>query len=108
MESGKMKGRFEGSSELCSHCKCSDFFSCSSVLLLLAMHHRVNRKENHIELSLLPDDTGMPSVLPESLGLPQYGAEEEKREADDEKKKEEPKPKTKRRRENYESGQVWV
>lgn len=72
------------------------------------MHHRVNRKEKHIELSLLPEDTGMPSVLPESLGLPQYGAEEEKRETEDEKKREEPKLKKKRRRGNDESGQVWV
>uniref|UniRef100_A0A8C3DLD0 Protein RRP5 homolog n=1 Tax=Corvus moneduloides TaxID=1196302 RepID=A0A8C3DLD0_CORMO len=62
-------------------------------------------REKHIELSLLPEDTGMPSVLPESLGLPQYGAEEEKKEPDDEEKREEPKLKTKRRRGNSESGQ---
>lgn len=72
------------------------------------MHHSVNKKEKHIELSLLPEDTGMPSVLPESLGLPQYGAEEEKRDADDEEKRAEPKLKAKRRRGNSESGQVWA
>ncbi|NWV74518.1 RRP5 protein, partial [Dasyornis broadbenti] len=71
--------------------------------LLTAKVLGVNRKEKHIELSLLPEDTGMPSVLPESLGLPQYGAEEEKREADDEEKREEPKLKTKRRRGDSES-----
>uniref|UniRef100_A0A803VK95 Programmed cell death 11 n=1 Tax=Ficedula albicollis TaxID=59894 RepID=A0A803VK95_FICAL len=65
--------------------------------LLTAKVVGVNRKEKHIELSLLPEDTGMPSVLPESLGLPQYGAEEEKREADIEEKREEPKLKKKRR-----------
>ncbi|XP_064572523.1 protein RRP5 homolog isoform X1 [Zonotrichia leucophrys gambelii] len=74
--------------------------------LLTAKVLGVNRKEKHIELSLLPEDTGMPSVLPESLGLPQYGAEEEKRETDDEKKEEEPKLKKKRRRGNDESGQL--
>uniref|UniRef100_A0A8C3Y5V4 Protein RRP5 homolog n=1 Tax=Catharus ustulatus TaxID=91951 RepID=A0A8C3Y5V4_CATUS len=82
-------------------------FSYSSVLLLLVIHHRVDRKEKHIELSLLPEDTGMPSVLPESLGLPQYGAEEEKREEDNEEKREDPKLKTKKRRGNDESHQVW-
>lgn len=81
------------------------FFS-SSFLLLLAMHRSVNGKEKHIELSLLPEDTGMPNVLPESLGLPRYGAEEEKKEADDEEKREELKLKTKRRRGNSESEQV--
>ncbi|NXN59480.1 RRP5 protein, partial [Rynchops niger] len=54
--------------------------------------------EKHIELSLLPEDTGMPSVLPESLDLPRYDAEEEKGEADDREKREELKKKTKRRR----------
>ncbi|XP_027316494.1 protein RRP5 homolog [Anas platyrhynchos] len=66
----------------------------------------VNKKENHIELSLLPEDTGMPSVLPESLGLPRYSAEEEKREEEkreeDKEKKEEHKLKTKRRRKSSE------
>ncbi|NXA05429.1 RRP5 protein, partial [Sapayoa aenigma] len=76
--------------------------------LLTAKVLGVNGKEKHIELSLLPEDTGMPSVLPESLGLPQYGADEEKREADDKEKSKEPKLKTKRRRGNFESGQVWV
>uniref|UniRef100_A0A8C3JGB9 Protein RRP5 homolog n=1 Tax=Calidris pygmaea TaxID=425635 RepID=A0A8C3JGB9_9CHAR len=61
----------------------------------------------HIELSLLPEDTGMPSVLPESLGLPLYDAEEEKREADDREKREELKMKTKRRRGNSESGPAY-
>ncbi|KGL90479.1 Protein RRP5, partial [Charadrius vociferus] len=61
--------------------------------------------EKHIELSLLPEDTGMPSVLPESLGLPRYDAEEEKREANDREKKEELKVKAKRRRGNSESEQ---
>ncbi|KAM6391097.1 protein RRP5 homolog isoform 3-T3 [Pluvialis apricaria] len=62
--------------------------------------------ERHIELSLLPEDTGMPSVLPESLGLPRYDAEEEKREANDRQKKEKLKQKTKRRRGNSESEQT--
>uniref|UniRef100_A0A8B9T6W0 Protein RRP5 homolog n=1 Tax=Anas platyrhynchos TaxID=8839 RepID=A0A8B9T6W0_ANAPL len=70
----------------------------------------VNKKENHIELSLLPEDTGMPSVLPESLGLPRYSAEEEKREEEkreeDKEKKEEHKLKTKRRRKSSEIEQV--
>ncbi|NXY75065.1 RRP5 protein, partial [Glareola pratincola] len=61
--------------------------------------------EKHIELSLLPEDTGMPSVLPESLDLPRYDAEEEKGEADDREKSEELKMKTKRRRGNSESEQ---
>ncbi|KFZ51108.1 Protein RRP5, partial [Antrostomus carolinensis] len=66
--------------------------------LLTAKVLSVNRKEKHTELSLLPEDTGMPSVLPESLGLPRYGAEQEKREADDRKKRQELKLKTKWRR----------
>ncbi|XP_074855331.1 protein RRP5 homolog isoform X2 [Carettochelys insculpta] len=42
----------------------------------------VNHKEKHIELSLLPADTGKPSILPESLGLPPCDADKgkEKRE----------------------------
>ncbi|XP_056207771.1 protein RRP5 homolog isoform X2 [Falco biarmicus] len=71
--------------------------------LLTAKVLGVNGKEKHIELSLLPKDTGMPSILPESLGLPRYDAEEDKREADDREKREELKLKTKRRRENSES-----
>lgn len=76
------------------------------------MNWSVNKKENHIELSLLPEDTGMPSVLPESLGLPRYSAEEEKREEEkreeDKEKKEEHKLKTKRRRKSSEIEQVQV
>lgn len=68
----------------------------------------VNKKENHVELSLLPEDTEMPSVLPESLGLPRCGAEEEKREEDNKEKKEEVKMKRKQRRVNSESEQVWM
>uniref|UniRef100_A0A8C4TSZ3 Protein RRP5 homolog n=1 Tax=Falco tinnunculus TaxID=100819 RepID=A0A8C4TSZ3_FALTI len=71
--------------------------------LLTAKVLGVNGKEKHIELSLLPKDTGMPSILPESLGLPRYDAEEDKREADNREKREELKLKTKRRRENSES-----
>ncbi|KFW89317.1 Protein RRP5, partial [Phalacrocorax carbo] len=70
--------------------------------LLTAKVLGINGKEKHIELSLLPQDTGMPSVLPESLGLPRYDAEEEKREADHQEKREELKLKTKRRRGNSE------
>ncbi|KFM06586.1 Protein RRP5, partial [Aptenodytes forsteri] len=70
--------------------------------LLTAKVLGVNGKEKHIELSLLPEDTRMPSVLPESLGLPRYDAEEEKREANDREKREELKLKTKRRRGNSE------
>uniref|UniRef100_A0A8B9N745 Protein RRP5 homolog n=1 Tax=Accipiter nisus TaxID=211598 RepID=A0A8B9N745_9AVES len=73
--------------------------------LLTAKVLGVNGKEKHIELSLLPEDTGMPSVLPESLGLPRYDAEEEKREAGDREKREELKLKAKRTRENSESEQ---
>ncbi|KAM6203268.1 protein RRP5 homolog [Sarcoramphus papa] len=73
--------------------------------LLTAKVLGVNGKEKHIELSLLPEDTGMPSILPESLDLPRYDAEEEKREADDREKREELKLKTKRRRGNSESEQ---
>ncbi|NXJ09711.1 RRP5 protein, partial [Odontophorus gujanensis] len=76
--------------------------------LLTAKVLDVNKKENHIELSLLPEDTGMPSVLPESLGLPRYGAEEEKREEDNKKKKEELRMKRKQRRVNSENEQVWM
>ncbi|NXF93260.1 RRP5 protein, partial [Eubucco bourcierii] len=57
-------------------------------------------KGKHVELSLLPEDTGMPNVLPESLGLPQYGAEEEKTETDGREKTEELKVKAKERRGN--------
>ncbi|GAB0192080.1 protein RRP5 [Grus japonensis] len=73
--------------------------------LLTAKVLSVNGKEKHIELSLLPEDTGMPSVLPESLGLPRYDTEEEKTEARDSEKREELKLKTKRRRGNSESEQ---
>ncbi|XP_065495074.1 protein RRP5 homolog [Caloenas nicobarica] len=73
--------------------------------LLTAKVLGVNGKEKHVELSLLPEDTGMPSVLPESLCLPRYGAESEKREADDKEKRKELKLKTKQRRGNSESEQ---
>ncbi|KAM9012126.1 protein RRP5 homolog isoform 1-T3 [Ara ararauna] len=73
--------------------------------LLTAKVLGVNGKEKHIELSLLPEDTGMPSILPESLGLPRYDAEEEKREADVREKREQLKVKTKRRIRNSESEQ---
>ncbi|KAM9282065.1 protein RRP5 homolog isoform 2-T2 [Cariama cristata] len=73
--------------------------------LLTAKVLGVNGKEKHIELSLLPEDTGMSSILPESLGLPLYDAEEEKREANNREKREELKLKTKRRRGNSESEQ---
>ncbi|KAM8805938.1 protein RRP5 homolog [Eudromia elegans] len=67
--------------------------------LLTAKVLGVNREENHVELSLLPEDTGMPSVLPESLGLPRYDAEEER------KKKKELKLKKSQKRGNSESDQ---
>ncbi|XP_042719783.1 protein RRP5 homolog [Lagopus leucura] len=78
--------------------------------LLTAKVLDVNKNENHVELSLLPEDTEMPSVLPESLGLPRYGAEEEKREEekreeDNKEKKEKVKRKRKQRRVNSESEQ---
>ncbi|KAM6306459.1 protein RRP5 homolog [Aegotheles albertisi] len=73
--------------------------------LLTAKVLGVNGKGKHIELSLLPEDTGMPSVLPEFLDLPRYDAEEEKTEAGDRDKREELKLKRKRRRGNSESGQ---
>ncbi|NXN07557.1 RRP5 protein, partial [Indicator maculatus] len=59
----------------------------------------------HVELSLLPEDTGMPNVLPESLGLPQYVAEEENTETDGREKREELKVKAKQRRGNSDSEQ---
>ncbi|NWH63268.1 RRP5 protein, partial [Geococcyx californianus] len=68
--------------------------------LLTAKVLGVNGK--HAELSLLPEDTGMPGILPESLGLPRYDTEEEKREADDQEKREELKTKRKRKRGNSE------
>ncbi|KFQ38763.1 Protein RRP5, partial [Mesitornis unicolor] len=74
--------------------------------LLTAKVLGVNGKEKHIELSLLPKDTGMPSILPESLGLPQYDAEEEKKETHGRAKREELKLKTKQRRGNSESEQT--
>ncbi|NXU73503.1 RRP5 protein, partial [Oreotrochilus melanogaster] len=73
--------------------------------LLTAKVLGVTGKGKHIELSLLPEDTGMPCILPESLGLPRYDAEEEKREAEDREKREEPKLKMKQRRTNSESKQ---
>ncbi|XP_015722403.1 protein RRP5 homolog isoform X3 [Coturnix japonica] len=73
--------------------------------LLTAKVLDVNKKENHVELSLLPEDTEMPSVLPESLGLPRYCAEEEKRKEDNNKKKEKVKLKRKQKRVNSESEQ---
>ncbi|XP_032844612.2 protein RRP5 homolog [Tyto alba] len=73
--------------------------------LLTAKVLGVNGKEKHIELSLLPEDTGMPSVLPESLGLPRHDAEEEKKEADDKEEREELRLKAKRRRGNAENEQ---
>ncbi|MGH0135552.1 UNVERIFIED_CONTAM: hypothetical protein FKN15_066160, partial [Acipenser sinensis] len=41
----------------------------------------VDKKQNHMELSLLPEDTGEPDVLPESLRLPsrEKGEQKEKR-----------------------------
>ncbi|CAM4605828.1 unnamed protein product [Caretta caretta] len=38
----------------------------------------VNNRESHVELSLLPEDTGKPSILPESLGLPRCDTDEGK------------------------------
>ncbi|XP_025966122.2 protein RRP5 homolog isoform X1 [Dromaius novaehollandiae] len=74
--------------------------------LLTAKVLGVNREENHVELSLLPEDTGMPSILPESLGLPRYDAEEERKEGEESEKREEIKKlKTKRTRGNSASEQ---
>ncbi|KFO69540.1 Protein RRP5, partial [Cuculus canorus] len=73
--------------------------------LLTAKVLGVNGKGKHVELSLLPEDTGMPSILPESLGLPRYDAEEEKKEADDQEKL---KMKTKQKRGNSEKEKVWI
>ncbi|XP_048361288.1 protein RRP5 homolog isoform X2 [Sphaerodactylus townsendi] len=38
--------------------------------LLTAKVLSINTDENHVELSVLPKDTGKPSIVPESLGLP--------------------------------------
>lgn len=81
-----------------SHCKCSDIYLFFPLVSCYSWHHSVNGKEKHIELSLLPEDTGMSSILPESLGLPRYDAEEEKRETDDREKKEQVKTKVKAKR----------
>ncbi|XP_054839484.1 protein RRP5 homolog [Eublepharis macularius] len=37
--------------------------------LLTAKVLSINKGENHVVLSVLPDDTGKPSIIPESLGL---------------------------------------
>uniref|UniRef100_A0A7M4F194 Protein RRP5 homolog n=2 Tax=Crocodylus porosus TaxID=8502 RepID=A0A7M4F194_CROPO len=67
--------------------------------LLTARVLSVNSQEDHIELSLLPKDTGKLSVLPKSLGLPFHETKQEK-------KGEELKLKAKRRRRDSESEQV--
>uniref|UniRef100_A0A8C3B8X6 Protein RRP5 homolog n=1 Tax=Cairina moschata TaxID=8855 RepID=A0A8C3B8X6_CAIMO len=90
----------------CSHCKGSLFLF---IYLLIYLFWFSFSHQNHVELSLLPEDTGMPSVLPESLGLPRYNAEEEKREEEkreDKEKREERKLKTKQRRRSSETEQV--
>nr|XP_014427885.1 protein RRP5 homolog [Pelodiscus sinensis] len=46
--------------------------------LLTAKVLSVNNKESHVELSLLPADTGKPGVLPEQLGLPLCDTDKEK------------------------------
>ncbi|XP_077205715.1 protein RRP5 homolog [Paroedura picta] len=38
--------------------------------LLTAKVLSINKEENRVELSVLPKDTGKPSIIPESLGLP--------------------------------------
>ncbi|XP_037761693.1 protein RRP5 homolog isoform X2 [Chelonia mydas] len=55
----------------------------------------VNNRESHVELSLLPEDTGKPSILPESLGLPRCDTDEGKGK---EKREEFKKLKSKRKR----------
>uniref|UniRef100_A0A8C8RCH1 Protein RRP5 homolog n=1 Tax=Pelusios castaneus TaxID=367368 RepID=A0A8C8RCH1_9SAUR len=74
--------------------------SCS---LPLATRRSVNKKESLVELSLLPEDTGKPSVLPESLGLPRCESDEGK-----EKREKFKKLKAKRRRGDSEGEQVCV
>uniref|UniRef100_A0A8C8RC37 Protein RRP5 homolog n=1 Tax=Pelusios castaneus TaxID=367368 RepID=A0A8C8RC37_9SAUR len=71
--------------------------------LLTAKVLSVNKKESLVELSLLPEDTGKPSVLPESLGLPRCESDEGK-----EKREKFKKLKAKRRRGDSEGEQVCV
>nr|XP_033796509.1 protein RRP5 homolog isoform X2 [Geotrypetes seraphini] len=54
--------------------------------LLSAKVLSVEKKKNHIELSLLPEDTGKPDVLPKSLGLPLRETEEERKKREAHKK----------------------
>ncbi|TNN71202.1 Protein RRP5 [Liparis tanakae] len=55
--------------------------------LLTAKIHSIDEKEKLVNLSLLPEDTGKPDVLPESLGLPLCLTGEEKKEYDAKMKK---------------------
>ncbi|XP_029466152.1 protein RRP5 homolog [Rhinatrema bivittatum] len=50
--------------------------------LLSAKVLSVQKKKNQVELSLLPEDTGKPDVLPKSLGLPLRETEEEREKRD--------------------------
>ncbi|XP_060097704.1 protein RRP5 homolog isoform X2 [Heteronotia binoei] len=49
-------------------CDCAKFIHAGQ--LITAKVLSVNKEENHVELSVLPEDTGKPSVIPESLNLP--------------------------------------
>ncbi|XP_030058666.1 protein RRP5 homolog [Microcaecilia unicolor] len=66
--------------------------------LLSAKVLSVQKKKHHVELSLLPEDTGKPDVLPKSLGFPLRKTEEQK-----EKEELYKKLKEKRKRRNSES-----
>nr|XP_023653770.1 protein RRP5 homolog isoform X1 [Paramormyrops kingsleyae]XP_023653779.1 protein RRP5 homolog isoform X1 [Paramormyrops kingsleyae] len=48
---------------------------------------RVNKKEGQVELSLLPEDTGKPDILPESLALPLRERGQENKTKDSKKRK---------------------
>uniref|UniRef100_A0A8C3T5V0 Protein RRP5 homolog n=1 Tax=Chelydra serpentina TaxID=8475 RepID=A0A8C3T5V0_CHESE len=61
-------------------------YSWFSVLFPLETCRSVSNKESHVELSLLPEDTGKPSILPESLGLPRCDTDEGKEETEEFKK----------------------
>ncbi|XP_054459743.1 protein RRP5 homolog [Anoplopoma fimbria] len=55
--------------------------------LLTTKIHSIDKEEELVHLSLLPEDTGKPDVLPESLGLPLRLVGKEKKEHDSKKKK---------------------
>uniref|UniRef100_A0AAX7TKR6 Protein RRP5 homolog n=1 Tax=Astatotilapia calliptera TaxID=8154 RepID=A0AAX7TKR6_ASTCA len=68
-----------------------DYFqtpNCHPTILVFAiLVFSIDKEEEFINLSLLPEDTGKPDVLPESLGLPLRLVREEKKKQDKKSKK---------------------